>query len=258
MDLKTSLEQIGLKENQIKTYLTLLQMGEANIQEIAAKTKIKRTTTYSILDVLVAKGLVVFVDKGYHRAYYAENPKKVSLYFQEKQREIKDQEKRFSDILPELNSLYNVHATKPKIRFYEGVEGLKQIFEETLELKKGEETLAYSSAELVHDYLDEYIKDYLVRRATKGITQRAIVKDSPEARVHQKNDKVELRKTIIIDGEKFPFSNEINIYANKLSIISYKELLGVIIESGEISKTQKAIFELAWLGAESLQKRNME
>jgi hypothetical protein len=32
-------------------------------------------------------------------------------------------------------------------------------------------------------------------------------------------------------------------------IISYKELLGVVIESAEIARTQKAIFELAWLGA---------
>jgi sugar-specific transcriptional regulator TrmB len=252
MQLADNLAQIGLNEKQIEIYLALLQMGEALVQDLSSKTKIKRTTVYSILDILVQKGLAVFTDKGWHRTYYAENPKKVILFFKEKQRELKDREEKFTDVLPELASLYNIHATKPKIRYYEGVEGLKSIFEETLELKKGQEMLAYSSAELVHDYLDDYIKDYLVRRTKKDITQRAIVRDSAEARAHQLNDKNELRQTLIVPADKFPFSNEINIYANKLSIVSYKELLGIIIESGEIAKTQKAIFELAWLGAKNL------
>ena len=81
MDIKTSLEQLGLKDRQIEIYLALLQMGEATIQEIAAKTKIKRTTVYSVLDNLVSKGLVTFIDKDWHRAYFAENPKKVLVYF---------------------------------------------------------------------------------------------------------------------------------------------------------------------------------
>ena len=33
-------------------------------------------------------------------------------------------------------------------------------------------------------------------------------------------------------------------------IASYRDQMGVIIESKEIADTQRAIFELAWLGAE--------
>jgi hypothetical protein len=63
----------------------------------------------------------------------------------------------------------------------------------------------------------------------------------------------QLRTVRLVDENKFPMDNEINIYANKIAIASYgQEMLGVLIESEEIARAQKAIFDLAWLGAERL------
>jgi hypothetical protein len=44
------------------------------------------------------------------------------------------------------------------------------------------------------------------------------------------------------------FNNEINVYDDKVSIVSLakNEMLGVIIESHEIAKTMKSIFQMAW------------
>ena len=252
MQIERLLEQFGLNETQSDVYFTILQMGSGSIQEIARKSRTKRTTTYSVLETLITKSLVSFSHRGAHREYFAEDPKKLPLILDEAERRIANQKKSLNDILPELSSFYNAHATKPRIRLYEGVNGLKQVFEETLELKRGEETLAYSTAKLVHLFLEDWIQGYVKKRVAKGITQRAIVEDSPEARYHWQNDKEELRETVIVPREAFPFSNEINIFRNKLFIISYKELLGVVIESEEIARTQKAIFELAWRGAKSL------
>ncbi len=250
MDIKSSLEQIGLKKSQIDSYLALLQMGEATIQEIANKTKIKRTTVYSILDGLIAKGLAIFIDKGQHRYYYAENPKKVLIYFKDQKQNLEHREKKFSEVLPELASLYNISGTKPKIRFYEGVEGLKQVFEETLILKPNEEILAIATAATIHEVLgDEWVDNYLSFRVKGKIKQKAIVEDSPLGRKHQKNDKKENRITRLVPKEKFPFANEINIFGNKVMIASFKDQIGVIIESADVARTWKAIFELAWLGA---------
>lgn len=254
MELENQLESFGLLPKEIAIYLNLLQLGSSSIKEISAKSGIKRTTVYSILDSLIQKGLVIFSKKNNHREYFAENPSKIPHILEEKIRQIELKQKNILDALPELASIYNVKTTKPKIRYYEGIEGIKQLFEETLELNSGEETLAYSSAESIHKYLKEYVLDYLKRRIAKGITQRAIAEDSPEAREHQKNDQKELRQTILVSQKNFPFSNEINIFRNKVSIASYRDLLGVIIESAEIAKTQRAIFELAWIGAQQVGK----
>lgn len=74
-------------------------------------------------------------------------------------------------------------------------------------------------------------------------------------REHQKNDRKENRVTRLVPKDKFPFSNEINIFGNKVMIASFKDQIGVIIESADVARTQRAIFELAWLGTEKYNKK---
>lgn len=249
MDIETNLQNLGLSTNQVKIYLTLLQLGSANIQEIAKKAVIKRTTAYSILDTLLQKGLISFSQKGAHREYFAENPKKIPVLFQQQEQKIKSEQKAFSEILPELLSIYNVKGIKPKIRTYEGLEGIKKIFDESIELKLNEEMLVYSAYETVNKYLKQYIKDYIERRIKKGLKQKCIAESSPQSLVLKANDEKELRITKLVDKNRFPLANQIIIYGNKIYIASYKDLMGIIIESSAIAKTQKSIFELAWIAA---------
>lgn len=249
MSIESKLTNLGLNKNQVKIYLTLLQLGSANIQDIAQKAAIKRTTAYSILDTLLQKGLVNFSAKGAHREYYAENPKKIPAVFQDQQKKIQTEEKAFKEILPELLSIYNVKGVKPKIRTYEGLEGIKKIFDESIEVKLDEEMLVYSAYEEVNKYLQQYIREYIQNRVKRGLKQRCIAEITSQAKELQANDAKELRITRLIDKNRFPLLNQVIIYGNKIYIASYKDLLGIIIESSTIAMTQKSIFELAWIAA---------
>ena len=63
---------------------------------------------------------------------------------------------------------------------------------------------------------------------------------------HLENNQA-LRQLKLIDEKDFPLSNETNIYKNKVAIASYgREVFGMLIESEEISRAQKAIFNLLW------------
>ena len=70
----------------------------------------------------------------------------------------------------------------------------------------------------------------------------------------QKYDKQHLRQLRLIDfKDGLFFEVEINLYAgNKIGIMSFKEEMGLIIESKKIYNTLKAIFELQWEGSNSL------
>ena len=64
---------------------------------------------------------------------------------------------------------------------------------------------------------------------------------------HVKANKEELRESILLPEKEFPISNEINIYQNKVAILSFgDEKIGIIIESQQIADTQRAIFNLLW------------
>jgi len=78
-----------------------------------------------------------------------------------------------------------------------------------------------------------------------------LTKNNPELAKYTEKSQQQLRVAKIIDEKDFPVNNETNIYKNKIAIASYgTEMFGMIIESEEIVRSQKAIFELAWRGAE--------
>ena len=240
MDIKNALYQLGLKGHETDVYLASLELGAGSVSQLAKKAGLKRTTVYDILDGLMQKGLVIQTKKGKKRLFYAEEPQ-----FLEKL--IESKKAVFKDVLPFLESIHNTAGTKPKIRFYEGKEGLKEIYRDTLDYKG--ELLAFVTENILsylgEDFADEYIK----KRKKSKITVRAIGPDTDDVIKYKKNDKGEFRQTRLVPKEKFPFSIEMNIYGNKIMFASFREQMGIIIESSEITKNMKFLFELAWSGA---------
>ncbi len=70
-----------------------------------------------------------------------------------------------------------------------------------------------------------------------------------------KIDKNELRESRLIPTEQYSFTPEIQFFDDKVIIASWKETLGIIIESQEISDSFKVIFELAWQEADRIDPR---
>ncbi len=247
------LTTLGFSEKETAVYLALLELGKRTVSPIARKAGINRTTTYDILGSLINKGLVSVSGKEPLQEFIAESPNMI-LNLMEKEVEKTTALKQTAEsIIPELKSLHNV-GNRPKIRFYEGVEGLKQVYEDTL---TSHETIrAYANVEDTEITLPGYFPKYYQRRSAKGIRIRAIFPDNLMARNRQSHDQEESRETVIIPKDKYFFSPEINIYDNKVMIASWKEKLGITIESKEIAEAMKSIFELAWAEAKRLENKS--
>lgn len=239
MEIKQILEQFGLEGRKADVYLASLELGSATVIEIAKKASIKRTTCYDILQDLMGNGLVYETTKGKKRLFIADDPEKIQKKMQEK-------EKLFSDILPQLKSLHNVSGVKPKIFFYEGLEGVRDMYDDIL--KYSGEFVAFGSEDVVRILGEQWTEDYIKRRVKKGIRVRAIL---PRTEYLEKSiqgrDQAHLRATKLVDIKKYPFSIEIDMYGHsRVALLSSKEALGVIIESTEIYRTMKLVFELIW------------
>jgi sugar-specific transcriptional regulator TrmB len=239
MEIRDSLKQLGFVDKKADVWLACLELGSATVIEIAKKAGIKRTTAYDILMDLVQRGLVSETSKGKRRLFVGEDPEKIKKDLQRK-------EQIFSDILPMLKSVYNVRGVKPKIRFYEGIEGLKETYNDTL--KYTGEMLAFASEDVVKTLGNDWAYGYIKKRVKNELRVRAIM---PASEIISKGyfarDSEHLRTSKLIDPKKYPFSMEINIYGHsKVSLMSSKEQLGLVIESTEIYNTMKLIFELIW------------
>lgn len=244
--LKNQLLQLDLSEKEAETYLTLLSIGTNPVSIIANRAELTRTTVYSILENLHKKGLVTYFEKNKVRYYSAERPEIILSMLDRQIRESNLKKKRFQELMPELRNLINKDAGTPQVRYFEGIAGIEEIYLDTL---SATEKLAYSIVPNINAELRKFLDDYVQQRVSKNIPVRAIFPDTAKAK--HKNDTALLRQSRYVPADKFPFSCEINIYNNKIAYISLQgpHYHGVILESAPIAATERAIFELAWLGA---------
>jgi sugar-specific transcriptional regulator TrmB len=250
-NFENALQMLGLHQKEANVYLALLSLGSGTVSQVAKRAEINRTTGYDILSSLSSKGLIVISGKEPKQEYRCENPDKL-LSFLRRDIEKKEENFRYAEILlPELKSMYKVGA-RPQVKFYEGTQGLQEVYEDTL--TSTEPIRAYANVNEMHNALPSYFPKYYKRRAEKGIAIRAIIPKNTEGEERSEQDKFEMRESAFVSPDKYYFSPEINIYDNKVMIASWKEKLGIIIESAEIADAMKKIYELAWGRAKELDK----
>lgn len=247
--LKTSLLNLGLSDKETTVYLALLGIGTGKVSTIARKAGINRTTAYDILDDLIAKSLVSISGKEPLQEYTAESPQNITSYLKKKIREDQQLLKKAEKVIPELTSIHKL-GDRPRVRFYEGKQGLEQVYEDTL--TSSESIRAYAAVDDMHKALPDYFPKYYRRRTRKGIKIRAVIPATESGRERAAQDKTENRESALVPPDTFYFTPEINIYDNKVMIASWREQLGIIIESAEIADAMKKVFELSWQEAKRL------
>ena len=129
MDLKQTLGRFGLEGKKADVYLVALQLGSASAQEIAKRAGLKRPTVVEVLEGLVRRGLMSVVTEKRTRMFAVEPPRKLLAQAEE-------QERQARLVLPSLEALYGKSRSRPSVQFYEGIEGIKTVYEDTLTASK--------------------------------------------------------------------------------------------------------------------------
>lgn len=238
-NITKTLAEFGLSPNQVKIYLALLELGEAKVQDISKKGQVLRTTTYEILEQLKNIGLVSQYNRQGARIYMAEPPRSL-------ERILADKQKTIADILPELESMYNISGFKPKIRFYEGLEGYKTVYDDTLHAKSKKLSAILSMQDMFDKLGEKYMVNYIARRVEAGIHLNVIRIGPHEVKPIWPDAPEEFRQVRLAPAG-FVFPLTMYVYDNKVSLMSTKrENFGLIIESREFMQTQKALFDVLW------------
>lgn len=238
---ENTLIKAGLDEKQAKIYLACLELGKAKAPSIAKKAEIKRTTTYGILDELANLGLISIIIKGKSKLFKAEDPQAIVELLEGRKNEI-------VNILPQLRDVFTSFQTRPVIQFFEGREGIKRIYEDSLKCvsKKILQIVR------VKDFIDfpggDFSKEYIRKRVAKGIEAYALHPASGDVHNEMYGEQSEkLKRFVRYLPPNIFYASMIMIYDNKVSMASTKaENFGFIIESKEFSNTLRAYFEFMW------------
>src|SRR3989338_9475326 len=121
------LQKIGLTDKDAEVYLACLELGTQPASVIAKKAGLKRPTTYLILEALVKKGLVSEYIGSNVKYFTAVSQEYLLNFVEKKRRELNSHQRELEQLLPQFQKLTNPYSLSPKVRFYEGIEGVERV-----------------------------------------------------------------------------------------------------------------------------------
>mgnify|MGYP001601559732 CR=1 FL=1 len=228
----------GLSEMEAAVYRAALELGEGTMQDLARKSGVKRTSIYNFIERLKVEGYISMIRRKKRTLYSAVHPKHLV--------EIQKQRLgQFEQTLPELTAIYNKSAKKPRVTFYEGVEGIKEVYADTL--REQRPIVAWSDFDYLFAALgDEYCEWYPTERAKRHIPFQTIARDSTVGRKIASVNEKYLRKTKFIKSGEL--KTEINIYGDKVAMMSLRSNppYAILIENHDIAETLRTAWQELW------------
>lgn len=243
MDLEAELKKIGLNKSELKVYMHLLANGLSSPPQIAAATGIARTNIYHLIDDLLERGLIEEQLKRKRKIYLARDPEAIL-------RSIERQKEAVERLLPELRALYKVQKNQPVIRFYDGVDELMEIFDQTLQAKQ---ILGIASTEQLFGLSSNYFaKKYPLEIKKREISFRDIL-TYESGKDAAKRTKVAMGGLYEYRLLKSDFGNpacDILIWDDKIALMTLNEpVFGTVLTSKTLADMFRVMFEIMWRSA---------
>lgn len=238
------LKKAGLTESQAKGYLALVENGDLTPNELAQITGETRTNAYAIVDKLVAFGLATKKDSS--KAIYAANhPSSIETLVEHRRKAIIKNEQAVKNGLSPLIDLFYANHELPGTRTLQGIDGIKEVYEDTLRAKKDiylvRTTADYSVLGL------EYLEEYREKRSAAGIHTYGLTtytKYGHKASIDGTDEQMLFIRTFMPE-QSYTAPVEIDIYGDKVAFISFGETqMATIINSPTIAEAMRQIIKL--------------
>lgn len=242
------LVDVGLTAEQTRVYLSLIQDGLSPAAHISKKTGLGRALTYKVLGQLITLRLAEKKKTSGKVSFFAPtHPKRLKELLEEKKKGLEQSVFALQSEFGLLTSTFNLLQGKPNVQFFEGMEGLKRVYGDILDV--GQDILVISAPvdegrkEVLH-----LIREQIEKQAAKKIRTKAINPiGNHEPATPISDDEKYLITRKMVHAEKLRIPAQIVIYGDKVAITNFKkELITVVIESKYIRETFEKIFEYVW------------
>ena len=234
------LTENGLSPKEAVLYLTALEAGEMTLGRAAEKSHLKRSTVYSLVESLKERGIISTSKRRGSTYISALSPRLLIEHFENSATMAKS-------VLPQLMELAYTSPIKPRIRFAEGMQAIKDILFEASSSK--EDYIGFIDYTLMPKEIYHYIRTKVApRRAKTGIKVRLLMpRNETDLKVLKEyTQSIEHR---IVDFPSRSNHIEILLYeGSKIGCMSYvkDEMFGVVIDSQAIYQTLYDLFMLIW------------
>jgi hypothetical protein len=143
-------------------------------------------------------------------------------------------------------------GNKPKMKYFEGVEGIKHLYNELLEstsplyvfLSDGEinpQLQHYLNHEFIRIRIEKQIPAFVIVSREKSKEYLQVAKDTKEVR--------KFTKLKTVKDTMLSFEGEIVLYGDNsilCALYSNEEMIGYVLQSKQLYKTLKSMFDFIW------------
>lgn len=240
-DIFAILKQLGLSDSEVQVYLAALGTGPVTAQDLAKKTGLSRQAVYSAIDGLTSRALVSSLMRGKKRFFAAEPPARLLAYAKRRDAEMHERVQDLDRLLPDLD--LQAGGDKPVVRVFEGKQGLLGIIEDIRGTKQ-ELSAEITDLDAMYKVLSlDDLKRLRTELQRQGIWVQGIYSGTPSV----SGVKAE---RLMLPPERAGFKSNVGIYGNKIVLATFEgKMYSVIIESPQLAKTMRILFDLALKGA---------
>jgi sugar-specific transcriptional regulator TrmB len=246
--LNQFLDSLALPKNAKQIYVRLLEAGPQPVRNIAENLHIPRPSAYDNLKVLMQHGLVVERTEKNKKVFQVDDIQRLPQIVEQK---IDNLKKLHKDIIKSLPSLVKqAHTTEPRINFYSGREGIKNVLRDLLWHENIETLTMWPIKDMVDLVGREYLEELNRKRIRKQISIRGIWPQSQLVDLHKYQflgvGPKHLRTMHLAPaGVTWPMSYW--LYADKVAFISSKrECFSFLVTSADFVDLMRVQFEFIW------------
>jgi sugar-specific transcriptional regulator TrmB len=252
-DINQILGNLGLKAASRRVLSFLLASGVSPVSKISFDLNMPKSTIYDAVEELIGKSLVIEYNSNNTKEYGIIDPKQLARIHDEKILQLKKDQEELVKIIANTKKIEA--SVKPKIKFYAGQEGVKQVFRDSLWNDRDKISyIMWPTKDLFKLMGLEFSKWHSQDRIKHKVFIKVIRKAS-DRDFHKMEGAKEL---LAFDGwvklcEEREAPKNVNwqmgfwIYGNKCVFASAgKEQIALSIESKEFSELMLALFNEMW------------
>lgn len=234
------LEEYGLTVEEARVYMAGLSLGPTSILKLARAADVQRTAAYRVVESLRQHGLMKIELKGMKKLYAVESPHNLKRVLEEKMEQM-------NNILPGLLSVYKKQGKETLIKYYEGIESLKSVYESILrENRSGEPYYVISSHQEWYELDQKWFENFSERRNRERFDFRFFLLDSEPARILKQNENaLGIKVKILPSG--LDFTSILILTKDKIWIHNFEPPVeGLVIENQDMISMMLQVFKIMW------------
>lgn len=245
-------QKLGFPTEAARAYQALLIRGPLTLSELSREAGVERTALYRQVGTWVAQGLLeellAYKSHRYGAAEMAHLAKRIA----EEKRRVEELEQR----VPEMEKMVGelVGKQKTQVRYYRGIEGIKQIMWN--ETKAKGELLGYTYRNMEEIAGIGFFKQWVAQIEKNKIISRDLRSDEFIASTKRPGyERIHIDQSAwrYLPDSVMKLSHNLDIYNNVVAIYYWEEndVFGVEIENEKMATTQRSIWQTLWTIAEN-------